>query len=154
MKNNNKRITRRTSCNLPIKLRIQETEKQLQEERNLRLRSRQVAPSLGSTQTHITNGSESHHSAATSSARHVLPSRGGNWSGGTSVETSVAGSRRVLPSADHLYSEAVKGNVEKRYKLTVKSKTDHSTEAIKHILRTNINPTEIKIGINTNAEMS
>ncbi|PSN36129.1 hypothetical protein C0J52_25500, partial [Blattella germanica] len=31
----------------------------------------------------------------------------------------------------------------------VKSKTDHSTEAIKHILRTNINPTEIKIGINT-----
>ncbi|PSN39673.1 hypothetical protein C0J52_14421 [Blattella germanica] len=30
----------------------------------------------------------------------------------------------------------------------MKSKTDHSTEAIKLILRTNINPTEIKIGIN------
>ncbi|PSN30957.1 hypothetical protein C0J52_26327 [Blattella germanica] len=132
--------------------KVKETAKQLQKERNLRLRSRQVAPSLCSTQTHITTGSESQRSArdaATSSARHMLPSRGGNWSGGTSVETSAAGSRRVLPSADLLYSEAVKGTVEKRYKLAVKSKTDNTTEAIKHILRININPTEIKIGINT-----
>ena len=85
--------------------KVKATEKQLHEQRNLRLRSRQVAPSLGSTQTHITTGSESQHSArdaATSSARHVLPSRGGNWSGGTSEEGSAAGERRVLPYAEYL----------------------------------------------------
>jgi hypothetical protein len=38
-------------------------------------------------------------------------------------------------------------STEKRYKLMVRSKTNHSGEAIKNILRTSINPTSMKIGI-------
>jgi hypothetical protein len=37
----------------------------------------------------------------------------------------------------------------KRFKLTIKSKGNQSPEAIKGLLKTKINPTEIKVGINT-----
>jgi len=48
-----------------------------------------------------------------------------------------------------MYSEAVSANVEKRYKLMVKSKLGLSTEEVKNALRTKVNPTEMKVGIKT-----
>jgi hypothetical protein len=55
-----------------------------------------------------------------------------------------------LPSisgANKLYSEAVNTSVDKRYKLLVKSKLNLSTEAIKNALKTNVNPTVVKVGV-------
>ena len=53
--------------------------------------------------------------------------------------------------ARKLYAEAAKtktkGSAEKRYKLLIKSKTNHSGEATKNIIRTSINPTSMKVGI-------
>ena len=48
------------------------------------------------------------------------------------------------------YSEAL-GSEKKltRFKLTVKSKENQSSETIKGLLKSKINPTEIKVGINT-----
>jgi hypothetical protein len=47
-----------------------------------------------------------------------------------------------------LYSEAVEGRTrQKKYKLTVKSKDNQTAEKIKEMLKSNINPTEIKVGI-------
>jgi hypothetical protein len=40
-----------------------------------------------------------------------------------------------------------KGSAEKRYKLIVKSKTNHSGETIKNIIKTSINLTSTKVGI-------
>jgi hypothetical protein len=48
-----------------------------------------------------------------------------------------------------LYSEAVSASAEKRYKLMVKPKLDLSTEKVKNILRRNVNPTIMKVGIRT-----
>jgi hypothetical protein len=39
------------------------------------------------------------------------------------------------------------GKREKRYKLTITSRTDHPVEAIKNIIKTSINPTSTKVGI-------
>jgi hypothetical protein len=59
--------------------------------------------------------------------------------------------RQVLTPAGRsrkLYSEIVKdGEVDKRHKLTVRSRTNHSAEEIKNIIKTNINPTSMKVGI-------
>ena len=52
---------------------------------------------------------------------------------------------------DHgkLYSEALRGKVKHtHHKLTVSSKESKSADTIKEILKSNINPTEIKVGIN------
>jgi hypothetical protein len=62
------------------------------------------------------------------------------------------GARQLLPPEGNtrkLYSKAVKaeGMVDKRYKLTVTIKTNHSPEAIKNIIKTSINPTSMKVGI-------
>jgi hypothetical protein len=38
-------------------------------------------------------------------------------------------------------------SIEKRYKIMVKSKSDQSTEPIKSILKSEINPTEMKVGV-------
>jgi hypothetical protein len=54
-------------------------------------------------------------------------------------------------STDHgrLYSEVVRGKVKHtHHKLTVTSKESHSADTIKEILKSNINPLEIKVGIN------
>ena len=49
-----------------------------------------------------------------------------------------------------LYSEVLGGQVKQtHYKLTVTPKESISTDAIKDILKSNINPTEMKIGINS-----
>ena len=58
--------------------------------------------------------------------------------------------QRHLPPggvAKKLYSEAVHSNTDKRFKLLVKSKINLSTEAIKTVVRTNINPTAMKVGV-------
>jgi hypothetical protein len=55
----------------------------------------------------------------------------------------------VAPSGDRegkLYSEALKCEKNlKRFKLTVKSKENQSPETIKGLLKSKINPTEIKV---------
>jgi len=53
-----------------------------------------------------------------------------------------------------LYSEALSGNQQKRaeqktYKLTVKSKSGHSIEHMKTLVKTKVNPVDMKIGITT-----
>jgi hypothetical protein len=72
------------------------------------------------------------------------PSRG--WFG----ITPTAGVKQVLPSpggAKKLYSEVASESIEKRYKIVVKSKSDQSPETIKSILKSQINPTVMKVGI-------
>ena len=59
-------------------------------------------------------------------AKHVMPSVGG---------------------ARKLYSLVTSESIEKRYKIMVKSKSDQSQETIKSILKSKINPTEMKVGI-------
>jgi hypothetical protein len=46
-----------------------------------------------------------------------------------------------------LYSEVLSSCLDKRYKLTVKSKSNQSTGMITSVLKTKVNPTEIKVGI-------
>jgi hypothetical protein len=53
-----------------------------------------------------------------------------------------------------LYSESVHGNQEKRtvqetFRLTVKSKSSHSIEHMKTLVKTKVNPVEMKTGITT-----
>ena len=47
------------------------------------------------------------------------------------------------------YAEAVQGTKNKTYKITVKSTGAHPPDAIKQILKTKLNPGEIKVGIRT-----
>jgi len=52
------------------------------------------------------------------------------------------------PGGGKLYSENVEGKtIQKRYKLTVTSKNNQTADKIKEMLKSNINPTEIKVGI-------
>jgi hypothetical protein len=51
--------------------------------------------------------------------------------------------------AKKLYSDLTSASTEKRYKHVIKSKSNQSPEAIKNVLKTNINPTELKVGIKT-----
>jgi hypothetical protein len=58
--------------------------------------------------------------------------------------------RQVLPSQDRnrkLYSSVVAGCTEKRYTLTVKSTDNQPPDTIKKLLKSKVNPTEIKVGI-------
>jgi hypothetical protein len=49
-----------------------------------------------------------------------------------------------------LYSEDLVGKLKQNaFKVTINSKESHSPETIKGLLKANINPTEIKVGINT-----
>jgi hypothetical protein len=53
-----------------------------------------------------------------------------------------------------LYSESVRGNQEKRtvqetFRLTVESKSSHSIEHMKTLVKTKVNPVEMKTGITT-----
>jgi predicted metallopeptidase len=52
-------------------------------------------------------------------------------------------------STRKLYSEVTSASIEKRYKLLVKLKSNESPETIKNVLKTNINPIEMKVGIKT-----
>jgi hypothetical protein len=58
--------------------------------------------------------------------------------------------RQVLPSHDRnrkLYSSVVAGCTEKRYTLTLKSTDNQPPDMIKKLLKSKVNPTEIKVGI-------
>ncbi|PSN39865.1 hypothetical protein C0J52_25141 [Blattella germanica] len=59
---------------------------------------------------------------------------------------------RVLPLSDDsrlkLYLDAIKDNIEIRYKITVKAKDpSQSSEHVETLLKNNINPTRLKVGI-------
>jgi hypothetical protein len=56
--------------------------------------------------------------------------------------------QQLLPPTK-LYSEVAKAEcmVDKRYKLSVNTKSNHTPEAIKYIIKTSINPTNMKVGI-------
>ena len=71
--------------------------------------------------------------------------------GGIGQTTASATHYQLTPSGGprKLYSQVVGANVEKRYKLMVKSKLDLSTEEVKNALRTKVNPTVMKVGIKT-----
>jgi len=78
-------------------------------------------------------------------SRGSLPS-----SGGKGQNIATAHHNQLTPSGrpkKKLYSEVVSAREEKRYKLMVKSKLDLSTEEVKTTLRTNVNPTTMKVGI-------
>jgi hypothetical protein len=88
---------------------------------------------------------------AGNTARRVAPP--GGEEGNPNTETAVTTARRVAPSScseRKLYSEAVEGvKKTKRFQLTVKTTLNQPPETIKEILKCKINPTEIKVGINT-----
>jgi len=76
------------------------------------------------------------------------------------LECQVKNTSDVTPEATsliekkRLYSETVSGNNKKRaeqktFKLTVKSKSSHSIEHMKTLVKTKVNPVEMKIGITT-----
>jgi hypothetical protein len=77
---------------------------------------------------------------------HVTPSlvNGQEPAGTTARRVTLPGG-----SGGKLYSEAVAGEKLKSFKLTVKSRDNCTPESIKELLRAKINPTEIKVGINT-----
>ena len=77
---------------------------------------------------------------------YAQPSRGG-----IGKTTASATHYQLTPSGrpKKLYSQAASANVEKRYKLMVKSKLDLSTEDVKNTLRTKVNPAVMNVGIKT-----
>jgi len=82
---------------------------------------------------------------ASSSSGQVAPSRDRERKETTTacqVPAPAGGAGKLY--ADVLRSEARK---EKRYRLTVTTKTNHSGDAIKDIIKTSVNPTSIKVGI-------
>ena len=67
-------------------------------------------------------------------------------------KTPFTSGRHVLPSyggARKSYAEITRANIDKRYKLMVKSKPNQPTDTIKNVLKTKINPTEVKVGMKT-----
>jgi hypothetical protein len=59
-------------------------------------------------------------------------------------------SRQVLTCQDSnrkLYSRVVAGCADRKYKLTLRSKVNQPPDIIKKLLKTKVNPTEIKVGI-------
>ena len=77
----------------------------------------------------------------------------GGGEGNPDTEAAATTARRVTPSSSSerkLYSEAVGGvKKKKRFQLTVKTTLNQPPETIKGILRSKVNPSEIKMGINT-----
>jgi hypothetical protein len=48
------------------------------------------------------------------------------------------------------YSDIVAGRKnDRKFKITIRSKGNHTPETMKEIIKTTINPTEMKVGINT-----
>ena len=66
--------------------------------------------------------------------------------------TPATSMKQVLTSSGctkKIYSDVTRASIEKGYKLMVKSKSNQSPETVKNVLKTNINQTEMKIGIKT-----
>jgi len=87
---------------------------------------------------------ELHQSRFANLPARALPSRGGS---GQTPATSAINQQPSSGGGKKLYSEVLSSCLDKRYKLTVKSKSNQSTEMIKSVLKTKVNPTEIKVGI-------
>ena len=77
-----------------------------------------------------------------------------------SLEYQMKNTSGVIPEATcliekkRLYSEILSGTQQKRaeqktFKLTAKSKTSHSIEHMKTLVKTKVNPVEMQIGITT-----
>ena len=67
-----------------------------------------------------------------------------------SVEISVGSRHRHLPSrggAKKSYSEAIRSRKDKPFNLLIKSKSNLTTKAIKTVVRTDINPTAMKVKV-------
>jgi len=65
-------------------------------------------------------------------------------------ELPKTNSRKVLPPQDsnrELYSSVVAAHVEIRHKVLIRSRLSQTSEMIKKILKSKVNPTEIKVGI-------
>jgi hypothetical protein len=65
-------------------------------------------------------------------------------------KSPAAGVKHLLPSAGgdkKFYAEVASESIEKRYKIMVKLKSDQSPETIKSILKSNVSPTEMKVGV-------
>jgi hypothetical protein len=93
-----------------------------------------------------TPSSEKNHEPAGDPARIMAPPGGRN---GELPESRMTGMRDAPPGGSKLYSEAVgSGKAKKLFHLTVKSKGITTQEKVTEILKTKINPTEIKVGIN------
>jgi hypothetical protein len=87
---------------------------------------------------------ELHQSSVAKLAASTQPSRGGTW------QTAVTSAVNQQPSSGggkKIYSEVLSSCLDKRYNLTLKSKSNQSTEMIKIVLKTKVNPTDIKVGI-------
>jgi hypothetical protein len=83
---------------------------------------------------------------STSSVRQVLPSltsSSGLTSRGTAVSAPPIGSKKKL------FSEVLCGKNEEQHKLTVKPKDNWLTEEFKKLLKSKIDPVNMKIGIRT-----
>jgi len=87
---------------------------------------------------------ELHQSRVANLPARTQPSRGGT---GQTPATSEINQQPSSGGGKKLYSEVLSSCLDKRYKLTVKSKSNQSTEIIKSVLKTKVNPTEIKVGI-------
>ena len=80
----------------------------------------------------------------TPSVRQVAPSvisSPGLTSSGTAVSTPPIDGKKKL------FSEVLSGKIEARLKLTLKSKQNQSTEEIRRLLKSKIDPVNMKIGI-------
>jgi len=87
---------------------------------------------------------ELHQSSVANLPARAQPSNGGT---GQSAVTSAINQPPSSGGGKKIYSEVLSSCLDKRYKLTVKSKSNQSTEMIKSVLKTKVNPTEIKVGI-------
>jgi hypothetical protein len=87
---------------------------------------------------------ELHQSRFANLPTRAQPSRGGT---GQIPLTSMINQQASSGGSKKLYSELLSSCLDKRYKLTVKSKSNQSTEIIKSVLKTKVNPTELKVGI-------
>lgn len=74
------------------------------------------------------------------------PSRGAL---GKTPEAGVNHHLTSFGGGKKLYFEALTTGIDKRYKLAVTSRSKQSTEIIKTVLRENVNPTEMRVGIKT-----
>jgi hypothetical protein len=82
--------------------------------------------------------------------RNTVPKRHPETSNGSRQEPLRTDTRQVLPphgSNRKLYSSVVAGNVETKHKALIRSRANHTPEMITKLLKSKVNPTEIKVGI-------
>jgi hypothetical protein len=111
---------------------------------NLKNRGEEQNKEINRLESKLNKAKELRHSRVADVTGRAMTYRNGSWL------TSEGSLQRQLPpsgGAKKLYSEAVRTITDKRLKLLVTCKINLSTEAIKSVVKTNINPTAIKIGV-------